>query len=158
MGAGLGSLTWVWRTFDELSNDELYAVMRLRQEVFVVEQDCAYLDADGLDPRCEHLLGVDDAGLAAYVRAVPPGLSYPDVPAIGRVITAARVRGRGLGRPLMREAIRGVEARWPGPIQIGAQAHLEAYYGSLGFVTCGPEYDEDGIPHLPMRRPSGTGG
>lgn len=149
-------MTWVWRSFDALTNLELYAVLRLRQEVFVVEQECAYLDADDLDPRCDHLLGLDDQGLCAYVRAVPPGVSYPEYPAIGRVITAPRVRGKGLGRPLMREAIRGVEARWPGPIKIGAQAHLAAYYGSLGFQVCGPEYDEDGIPHLPMlRAPSG---
>ncbi|MCP4808712.1 MAG: GNAT family N-acetyltransferase [Proteobacteria bacterium] len=143
-------MKWVWRSFEELSNAELYAVMRLRQEVFVVEQECAYLDADGLDAQCDHLLGLDDEGLAAYVRAVPPGVSYPEYPAIGRVITAPRCRGTGLGRPLMNEAIRGVNERWPGPIKIGAQAHLSRYYGSLGFEVCGPEYDEDGIPHLPM--------
>ncbi|HJN72835.1 MAG TPA: GNAT family N-acetyltransferase [Myxococcota bacterium] len=144
-------MTWVWKHFSELSVDELYALLQLRAVVFVVEQDCAYLDLDGVDPLCDHLLGYDEEGLCASVRVVPPGLSHPEV-SIGRVVTAPRVRGTGLGRPLMEEALRHVAAKWPGPIAIGAQAHLRRYYESFGFVVCDPEYDEDGIPHLPMRR------
>ena len=147
-------ITWHWRTWDSLSVDELHDVLRLRSAVFVVEQDCPYQDLDGLDPKCHHLLGTDEAGLAASVRAVPPGLSHR-YPCIGRVVTAPRVRGTGLGRPLMWEALRYVGEIWPGPVHIGAQAHLHDYYASLGFVTSGPEYDEDGIPHLPMDRVGG---
>ncbi len=144
-------ITWHWRTWEALTLDELYGVLQLRQEVFVVEQACAYQDLDGLDPRCHHLLGCDDQGLAASVRVVPPGLSHA-LPSIGRVVTAPRIRGSGHGRPLMEEAIRHVEQTWPGPIHIGAQSHLRHYYESLGFQVSGPEYDEDGIPHLPMDR------
>ena len=145
-------IRWVWKPFSELTPEELYAVLRLRSEVFVVEQGCVYLDLDGVDPVCDHLLGLDDEGLAASVRVVPPDVSYPGEPSIGRVVTAPRVRGQGLGRPLMEEAVRHVSKRWPGPIKIGAQSYLRSYYESLGFSVCGPEYDEDGIPHFPMRR------
>lgn len=150
-------LDWRWRTWETLTVTELHDVLQLRAQVFVVEQDCAYLDLDGLDPRCHHLLGVEAGGLVASVRAVPPGLSHA-LPCIGRVVTAPRARGQGLGRPLMREAIRHVGQVWPGPIHISAQAHLRDFYGSLGFVVSGPGYDEDGIPHLPMDRvPPDTG-
>ncbi len=142
-------ITWHWRTWDTLTVGELHDLLQLRAAVFVVEQDCAYQDLDGLDPACHHLLGLDADGLAASVRAVPPGLCHR-FPCIGRVVTAARVRGKGLGRPLMTEALRHVTQTWPGPVHIGAQAHLHDYYASLGFVVAGPEYDEDGIPHLPM--------
>ena len=130
-------------------------MLRLRQEVFVVEQECAYLDADGLDPHCHHLLGHDLQGLVATARLVPPGRVHPLV-AIGRVVTAPRVRGSGLGRPLMREAMRHAAACWPGGIHLGGQAYLRGFYESLGFAVSGPAYDEDGIPHLPMdsRSPS----
>jgi ElaA protein len=144
-------ITWHWRTWDTLSITELHDALQLRAAVFVVEQDCAYQDLDGLDSQCHHLLGLDEHGLAATIRAVPPGLSHA-FPCIGRVVTAPRVRGTGLGRPLMREALRYVATVWPGPVHISAQAHLHGYYASLGFVTSGPGYDEDGIPHLPMDR------
>ncbi len=149
-------ITWHWRTWDTLTVQELYDVLQLRQAVFVVEQDCAYQDLDGLDPACHHLLGRDDQGVAATVRVVPPGLSH-SLPCIGRVVTASRVRGTGLGRPLMQEAIRHVRQVWPGGIHIGAQAHLHDYYASLGFEVSGPVYDEDGIPHLPMDFGHSTG-
>ena len=145
-------IRWVWKPFAELGPEELYAVLRLRAEVFVVEQDCAYQDLDGVDQHCDHLLGLDEQGLCCSVRAVPPDISYPGEPSIGRVVTAARVRGQGLGRQLMEEAIRHVAEKWPGSIKIGAQSYLRRYYESLGFRVCGPEYDEDGIPHFPMRR------
>lgn len=143
-----------WCSFEELDRHELYALLRLRQEVFVVEQDCPYLDCDGKDQGAMHLLGSCEGELVTYARALPVGLAYPEYPAIGRVITAASVRGRGLGRPLMREAMARVWETWgPGPIKLSAQAHLQGYYGSLGFEVCGPGYDEDGIPHLPMKHP-----
>ena len=144
-------MQWQCLTFDQLTTTQLYAVMRLRQAVFVVEQDCAYLDADGHDFGAMHLLGHLDGSLVAYVRAFGPGQFYAEA-SIGRVFTSAAIRGRGHGRPLMQEAMRRVAMEWgPCPIKIAAQSHLRAYYESLGFAVCGQEYLEDGIPHLPMR-------
>ncbi len=130
----------------------LYRVLALRAAVFVVEQDCAYLDPDGRDADAWHLLGWEADTLAAYLRVFFP---TPGEPAahIGRVVVAPTHRGRGLGRAVMREGIRRLEARLgPVPIALSAQAHLRAFYGDLGFEVAGPGYDEDGIPHLPMRR------
>jgi ElaA protein len=125
--------------------------MALRQTVFVVEQRCAYLDADGRDPSAHHLLGWSDGRLVAASRVFPPdaeGCVW-----IGRVVTSPTVRGTGLGRPLMREALRRAEETFGRtPVRLGAQAHLERFYTSVGFVVCGPGYLEDGIPHLPMLR------
>ncbi len=143
-------MRWQWTPFSDLSLAELYTLLRLRQEVFVVEQDCAYLDADGDDPRCHHLLGWMGEALVAYLRVYPPELGEL---VIGRVLTAPQIRGTGWGRPLMEEAHRRAWQTWgQGPIRLSAQAHLAGYYGSLGYRVIGPGYDEDGIPHLPMRR------
>ena len=120
----------------------------------MVEQACAYLDLDGKDQAAFHLVGHDATGaIAAYARLLSPGVSYP-VHAIGRVVTSPEHRGRGLGRALLREAISSIFelAGRPVPIALGAQAHLEAFYGSLGFVRFGEPYDEDGIPHVHMQR------
>ncbi|MFT5679549.1 MAG: ElaA protein [Myxococcota bacterium] len=146
-------MNWQWSPFDALSTTDLYTVLRLRQEVFVVEQDCVYLDADGGDLTCHHLLGWQDGVLVAYLRAFPPGGDpHPEV-VIGRVLTAESVRGTGQGRVLMEEGHRQAAATWgPQPIWLSAQAHLSRFYGSLGYAVAGPGYDEDGIPHLPMRR------
>jgi ElaA protein len=148
-------LRWRWLRWTELDRDSLHDLMVLRQRVFVVEQACAYLDADGRDPDAVHLLGCgEDDAVCAYLRAFPPdeaGAAW-----IGRVVTAPEVRGKGLGRPLMREGMRRVRAAWGDcPIRIGAQARLERFYASLGFAVCGEGYDEDGIPHLPMVRAPG---
>ena len=146
-------MRWAWLRFADLGVDDLYDALALRSRVFVVEQHCAYLDADGLDRGSWHLLGRDDAAhLAAYVRVVDPGLKYEE-PSIGRVVTAPEARGSGLGRALMAEAIRRCEGAWPQrAIRIGAQAHLERFYGEFGFVTVGEPYMEDDIPHLEMLR------
>ncbi|MFK7931094.1 MAG: GNAT family N-acetyltransferase [Myxococcota bacterium] len=142
-------MRWQWSTLDEMTPRALYAAMALRQEVFVVEQNCVYLDADGGDLRAHHLLGWHGERLVAYARVFGPREGRPIV--IGRVVTSPRVRGTGLGRPLMRQAMeRAWQAYGPGQIHISAQAHLADYYGSLGFVVSGEGYDEDGIPHLPM--------
>lgn len=130
----------------------LYRVLALRSEVFVVEQTCAYLDADGRDVDAWHLLGWDGDALAAYLRVFFPTALDPAAH-IGRVVVPPTHRGRGLGRAAMREAIRRIEAvLGPVPIALSAQAHLRSFYGALGFEVDGPGYDEDGIPHLPMRR------
>lgn len=141
-------MQWTWRTFDELTKAELYAVMRLRQEVFVVEQDCPYLDADGLDQGAMHLLGMDADGLAAYARVLPPGARYDEC-CISRVVTAQRTRRTGLGRTLMAECLAHCGSA---PIRISAQAYLQKFYEEMGFRCTRKEYLEDGIPHKEMLR------
>jgi ElaA protein len=145
-------LTWNHILFPDLTTTQLYEILRLRAEVFVVEQDCVYQDLDDKDQQAIHLLGMTkDGQLAAYTRIVDKGVSYPDFASIGRVITAPFARGKGLGRPLMQESIKSLFAQFgEQPIKIGAQAHLQKYYRSLGFVTVGEVYDEDGIPHVSM--------
>lgn len=144
-------LHWAWLPFEALTLAQLYAVLALRQRVFVVEQRCIYLDVDGLDPSCVHGLGTDEDGqLLATARIVPPGKKYPE-PAIGRVAVAPEGRGQGLGYALMDEAIAATRQRYPDRgIRLSAQAYLEGFYTKLGFVREGENYDEDGIPHLAM--------
>lgn len=147
-------LRWSCLGFEALTVQQLYALLRLRSEIFVVEQRCAYLDPDGKDvhPQALHLLGYDGEVLAASVRILPPGLGYP-CPSIGRVVVAATHRGTGLGHVLMREALDQVFRHWPGSeVQLGAQAHLADFYAAHGFAVASPVYDEDGIPHVTMRR------
>jgi ElaA protein len=139
------------KSFSELSVAELYEILALRQRVFVLEQTCLYNDLDGLDDRCDHLwTRGGDGALAAYLRILPPGLSYPE-PSLGRVLVAATARGTGAGRELMREGLARARARYGDvPIRIGAQAYLEKFYGDLGFRRASEDYVEDGIPHLEM--------
>ncbi len=146
-------MRWVWCSFDELTKEQLYAAMRLRQEVFVVEQECPYLDADGRDLGNLHLLGYDREGLVAYSRVLHPGVLYPEV-CISRVVSAPRVRRTGVGRMLMSECLNRVEQHFGKvPIRISAQAYLQKFYESFGFHCTGKEYLEDGIPHKEMLRP-----
>lgn len=144
---------FLWLPFDRLTPLQVHDVLQLRQRVFVVEQKCAYLDADGLDPRCWHGLGtLADGTPVATARIVPPGLAYGE-PAIGRVVSNPDFRRHGFGRTLMLEAIRETRRLYPGQgIRIGAQRYLEKFYGSLGFVPVGEPYLEDGIPHIHMLR------
>lgn len=148
---------WEWRAFHELSLAELYAVLRLRQSVFVVEQSCPYHDIDGSDDRAWHLLGWTPGGddgplLAAYARVFPPAVKFPEA-SIGRVITRHAARRTGLGRALMAEAVRRSEAVSPdADIRIGAQMHLERFYEEFGFRRASEPYDEDGIMHIEMLR------
>lgn len=149
------ALRWHWRRFAELSGDELYDVLQLRGAVFVVEQACAYLDPDDKDrhPEALHLLGrSEDGTLAAYLRLLPPGLSFA-APSFGRVVTVPTQRGRGYGDALVAQALVVAARRWPMQgLQIGAQAHLAHYYAKHGFVVCSEPFLEDGIPHVNMRR------
>ncbi len=148
---------WINQPFDGLDARGLYRLLRLRSEVFVIEQRCIYLDPDGLDEHAWHLQGlgqgVDGAeALFAYARLLPPAIGDGSA-RIGRVITAPTARGGGLGRALMSQAVRECERLWPGqPIELGAQAHLREFYGSFGFVPVSEVYDEDGIPHIDMRK------
>ena len=147
-------LRYECKPFADLTPAELYAAMALRQEVFIVEQNCAYLDADGKDLQSWHLLGRDEAGqLLAYVRILPIGISYPEYPSIGRVVTSPAARGKGYGKELMEVAIETLYRLFgPSPIKIGAQTYLLKFYESLGFRSTGEEYLEDGIPHTKMVR------
>ncbi len=143
-----------WSRFDGLGVHALYDALALRARVFILEQG-PYLDPDGVDVQCWHLLGREKAGaLQAYLRVVDPGVKYPE-PSIGRVVTAPEVRGTGLGRALMIEGIARCTQAWPGQgIRISAQARLARFYAGLGFQPVGAEYQEDGIPHLQMWRPA----
>jgi ElaA protein len=146
-------MRWELRAFDALSTRELYGIMRLRQDVFIVEQKCAYADADGADEQALHLFAVDGDDVVACARLFAPGVRRVEA-VIGRVVTAARVRKLGVGRELMRRAIDAVEAQHGrAPIWLGAQKYLQRFYESFGFVRDGEDYLEDDIPHLPMRRP-----
>ncbi len=158
---------WQWRHFDQLSTQALYQVMRLRQAVFAVEQDCVYQDCDNIDQFCWHLIGwspvpsdrvtpidkrLGEKRIAAYLRVVPAGKKYSEI-AIGRVVIADHARGKGLGKQLMDQGIKQVEKHWPKPaIRISAQAHLQKFYGDLGFKCVSEPYQEDGIDHVEMLR------
>lgn len=139
-------------TFNELTIYELYKIMQLRQEVFVVEQNCPYLDADGKDLQGHHLLIYDQTDqLVAYARLLPVGVSYANHSSIGRVVNTSYLRGTGIGKLLMQEAISNIKQLYPDtPIKIGAQAYLKGFYESLGFTDLNQSYLEDGIPHLKM--------
>jgi ElaA protein len=151
-------LTWTRTPWADLTRDDLYDALTLRQLVFSVEQECAYLDCDGVDRMCIHIFGREpDGRLVAYARVMGPGVQFAEA-AIGRVVTHPDVRRTGAGRALMRESIACVtDAYGTGPIRIGAQRYLERFYGSFGFVVASDPYLEDGIPHVEMRREPGPG-
>jgi ElaA protein len=149
-------IVWQWKRFAELEPAELYALLAARAAVFVVEQGCAFQDADGLDAFAWHLLGWagqdHERTLAAYLRLIDPGRKYAE-PSIGRVLTTAGFRRIGLGREAMREGLARTALLHPGrAIRIGAQQRLERFYVELGFRTVSAPYDEDGIPHVEMLR------
>jgi ElaA protein len=142
-----------WLSFAQLSTAELYSLLRLRCEVFVVEQHCAYPDIDGRDPGADHLLAWDSQDrLCGYLRVFGPS-EEDAVARIGRIVTLPAVRKTGLGRWLVRQALDFVAARYGDvPIKISAQAHLERFYADFGFQRLSPDYLEDGIPHCDMLR------
>jgi ElaA protein len=144
------NLTHTVKAFQELTVDELYALLKLRSEVFVVEQNCVFLDQDDKDQKCHHLLLYSGDELVGYSRLVPAGLSYQEM-AIGRVITSASARGKGYGRVLMELSIDYCQKLFGvGDIRLGAQTYALGFYASLGFIADGDRYDEDGIEHIEM--------
>ncbi len=147
-------LNFTCKAFDSLSLAELYELMALRQQVFVVEQDCPYLDADGLDQQSWHLMGYEPGGpMLAYARLLPEGLAYSDYTSIGRVVTHTSSRSKGYGKQLMHRAIDEIIERFGAtPIKISAQCYLIKFYESFGFQAVGEGYMEDGIPHIAMLR------
>jgi ElaA protein len=149
------TVDWICKHHSDLGKEQLYAILKLRAEVFIVEQQCAYQDVDGQDLEGDtcHLMAWDGNQLVAYLRLLDPELQGGDV-VIGRVIIAPHARGAGLGHALMDQALEQIEERWPQtPIYLSAQTHLQGYYGRYGFVVTGEEFVEDGIPHIGMRRP-----
>ncbi len=145
------NITWQRAPFSDLSAAQLYAILKVRSEVFVLEQNCVYQDIDGLDLTCLHLVGwTDDQQVAAYLRVVPPGLKYEEV-SLGRVVSSNAVRGTGIGKQLLAHGMKLIEKNYPGkPVRIQAQSYLENFYQSFGFVTVSDVLMEDGIPHFMM--------
>jgi len=155
------SFDWRWKPFAALDATELYDLLRARAEVFVIEQNCLYGDIDGLDLDAWHLLAYaaksggeqrGRAALAGYLRVLLPGVQDPDV-RIGRVLTTADYRGIKLGNALLDTALAHIARQWPRvPVRLHAQAHLRRFYGAFGFEPVSDVHDEDGIPHVWMRR------
>jgi ElaA protein len=145
-------IQWVLKKFEDLSPYQLYSILQLRNEVFVVEQDCVFQDADDKDQNSYHLMGFNGKKLVAYTRLVPAGEIYQQ-PSIGRVVTSPSVRGKGIGKELMIESISTVEKLFGRhPIKIGAQLYLKKFYNALGFEQVSDIYLEDGIEHIYMIR------
>jgi ElaA protein len=145
-------ISWIAKPLIDLTVSELYKILRLRAEVFIVEQNCPYLDPDGKDFSSIHLMGWQQDHLAAYSRLVLPGVSYPEI-SIGRVVTSPLNRGSGLGKELISQSINFIEKEYGRqPIRIGAQLYLKSFYGSFGFSADSDVYLEDGIEHIIMLR------
>lgn len=143
-------MIWHVKTFDNLNTIELYELLALRQEVFVVEQNCPYLDADGKDQFSWHVLGLDNKRLVAYARIVQAGISYNEI-AVGRVIVKETHRNKKLGYQLMEKCHEFIESNLgKQTIKLSAQSHLRRFYENLQYVSTGKEYLEDDIPHTEM--------
>jgi ElaA protein len=146
-------MNWQLKSFDELTVRELYAILQLRAEVFVVEQQCPYLDTDDKDQYSMHLMGWADNFLGAYTRILPAGISFSEA-SIGRVVSSPKLRRTGVGKILMEESLRQLYALYGQvPVRIGAQLYLKKFYESLGFVKAGEVYLEDNIEHIEMLKP-----
>lgn len=140
-------------SFEEIPARQVYDLLKLRQDVFIIEQDCIYEDIDNIDFDAEHLLLLDEDELCGYLRIVPPGKKYKEV-SIGRILVKSTHRGRGLGASLIQKAMDIISKQNPQPVRIEAQAHLESFYNRLGFCTAGEPYDLDGILHVEMLHPA----
>lgn len=138
------------KTFEELETEELYAILQLRSEVFVVEQDCVYQDLDGKDKKALHVIGRKGGDTIAYTRIFKPGDYFKEA-SIGRVVVAKNERAYGYGIQIMEASINTISNKLGETIiRLSAQTYLRNFYGTLGFVATGEEYLEDGIPHTAM--------
>jgi len=145
-------IKWFLKKFDELTPLELYSILRLRNEVFVVEQNCVFQDADNKDQASYHLMGWNNEMLIAYSRIIPAGIVY-DLPSIGRVVTSPEARRNGTGKKLMKESIESVKKLFGNvSIKLGAQLYLKDFYESFQFMQSSGIYLEDGIEHIEMVR------
>ncbi|WP_199610888.1 GNAT family N-acetyltransferase [Flocculibacter collagenilyticus] len=148
-------MQWCVKPFNQLSTQELYAFLKLRIDVFVVEQTCYYPDLDNFDthPDTLHIFAMEGDTCAAYLRILPPNTTYENMPSIGRVATSADNRGSGLGYQLLALGVTTLEKTWPKhTCHISAQSHLQHFYEKYHFVRLGEEYLEDNIPHIGMER------
>jgi ElaA protein len=146
----MNTITWSIKQFDELITHELYQILQLRSEVFVVEQNCVFQDMDNKDQVSWHLMGWHNDLLAAYTRLVPAGISFAEI-SIGRVVTSPKMRKSGTGRLLMEKSIAtAYNIFGKKPIRIGAQLYLKRFYESFGFQQSSEIYIEDGIEHIEM--------
>ncbi|HMG68013.1 MAG TPA: GNAT family N-acetyltransferase [Chitinophagaceae bacterium] len=148
-------ITWVLKEFKDLAPLELYCILQLRNEVFVVEQNCVFQDADNKDQQSLHLMGWEDDMLVACSRILPPGIAYESYPSIGRIATAPKVRRGGIGKILMQQSLDALHKTFGNvSIKLGAQLYLKKFYESFDFKQSGEIYLEDGIPHIEMVRPA----
>jgi ElaA protein len=144
------AINWVCKYFSELTTEELYQILRLRSEVFVVEQNCVFLDMDNKDLVCHHLMGWEEKQLMGYSRILRPGISYVES-SIGRIVSSPAARNMGIGRELLAQSIQALYGlHGKRDIRIGAQYYLKEFYESFGFVQTGEIYSEDGIDHIEM--------
>jgi ElaA protein len=149
-----GGVVWRLARFGELAGTDVYDILALRQRVFLIEQGIPALDADGLDAQARHLCGRDGGRLVAYSRLFEPKETGAPL-RIGRVVVSAEARGQGLGRDLMREALRCADTLAAGAeVLVSAQAHLKDFYAGLGFEVRSAVYDDHGVPHIDMVRPA----
>ena len=143
-------LRWQTLKFQDLDTPLMYSILKLRQEIFVVEQNCVYQDLDGHDEAASHTLCIYRDEIIAYARAIAPSCKYPFC-TLGRILVPTVRRGIGLGRELVRRSIESSSLAWPNiEIRLSAQSHLVGFYRGFGFKETGPEYLEDGIPHIQM--------
>jgi ElaA protein len=147
-------MIWICKKYDELTVDDLYSILQLRSEIFVVEQNCVFQDMDDKDRLSFHLMAWKNNQLVAYSRLMPPGIAYDEL-SIGRVVVKNEMRGTGLGNLLMKKSIEAIyELLGKLPIKIGAQLYLKVFYESFEFEQCSDIYDEDGISHIKMIKPN----
>ena len=143
-------IVWKLKSWEEISKAELYNILSLRSEVFVVEQTCIYQDIDHKDPKAHHVLGVLNNQIVAYSRIFNEGDYFKEA-SFGRAVTSQKVRGTGVGHQLVKETLLKTEQLYPKlSIKISAQAHLQGFYNQHGFITEGAPYLEDDIPHVAM--------
>ena len=145
-------MKWNTTKFHQLTPDQLYDILKLRVNIFVVEQKCPYPELDDKDRHVEtrHMTAYDDSRLIAYTRLLPPGLSYPDI-SVGRFAVEPSARNQGTGSLLMEKTLEEIDKIWPDkPIRISAQVHLSKFYEKFGFIIVSDSYLEDGIPHIEM--------
>jgi ElaA protein len=143
-------MIWKWKKFEELSTFELYNIIQVREEVFIVEQKLSYVDCDDYDQKAWHLMGYENGKLVAYLRAFAPGTKYPEA-AFGRVLTTKEGRGKGAGKELTATGLRKIQETFGNhPVKISAQKYLEKFYADFGFKSISEDYLEEGIPHVSM--------
>jgi len=140
---------FILKSFDDLSPSLLYQILKLRQDVFIIEQKCIYDDIDNVDPFCTHLCLLENERLIGYARIVPPEKKFKQ-PSIGRIIVSPESRGYSYGRMIIRESLKIIRSQGAEKTIIEAQHHLKKFYESEGFIKEGPVYDVDGIPHIKM--------